>query len=80
MQGLNPGLLHCRQILYQLSQADCGGHSKVKGQRQEGKVKGSVQEQEGLGAIVFLLRHDTYLSNASPKVFEQRFSLEMCLS
>ena len=51
MQGLNPGLPHCRQILYQLSQADCGGYSKVKGQRQEGKVKGSVQEQEGLGAI-----------------------------
>lgn len=37
-------------------------------------------EQEGLGAIVFLFRHDAYLSNASPKVIEQRFSLEMNLS
>ena len=39
-------------------------------------------KQEGLcvRTIFFFLCHNDYLSNASPKVIEQRFSLEICLS
>lgn len=35
---------------YQNDLVGCGGHRKVKGQSQEGQVKGSLQEEEGLGA------------------------------
>ena len=35
---------------YQNDLVGCGGHRKVKGQSQEGKVKGSLQEEEDLGA------------------------------
>ena len=33
-QGLNPGLLHCRQMLYQLSHK--GSPGKIKGKRKRG--------------------------------------------
>ena len=34
IQGSNPGLLHCRQMLYQLSHK--GGPGKIKGKRKRG--------------------------------------------